>query len=92
MARSLQTSLQRRFCCTMFIALALMGAWAYWGVRQTLNRQLDQSLRSAGHSCPRVSSLPTREDFAAMRTELMTASPDRVRTVNGLPGSFATAK
>jgi signal transduction histidine kinase len=46
MARSLQATLQRRFCATMFVALALMGAWAYCGVRRTVQRQLDHSLRS----------------------------------------------
>ena len=46
MARSLQATLQRRFCATMFVALALMGFWAYCGVRRTVQHQLDHSLRS----------------------------------------------
>ena len=46
MVRSLQATLQRRFSATMFVALALMGAWAYCGVRRTVQHQLDHSLRS----------------------------------------------
>jgi two-component system OmpR family sensor kinase len=50
MATSLQATLQRRFCCTMFVALALIGVWAYLGVRRTLHRQLDRNLRSASET------------------------------------------
>jgi signal transduction histidine kinase len=46
MVRSLQATLQRRFSATMFVALALMGAWAYSGVRRTVQHQVDHSLRS----------------------------------------------
>jgi signal transduction histidine kinase len=50
MGRSLQATLQWRFCATMFLALALVGSWAYLGVRHTVRRQLDQALRAAGQT------------------------------------------
>lgn len=33
----------------MFVALALIGAWAYLGARRTLHRQLDDTLSNASH-------------------------------------------
>jgi two-component system, OmpR family, sensor kinase len=48
--KSLRRTLAARFCCTMFVALTAIAAWAYLGVRHVLRDELDHTLRSAGHA------------------------------------------
>ncbi len=45
--RSLRRTLAVRFTLTMFLALLLIGLWAFLGTHQRLSRQLDKSLQSA---------------------------------------------